>query len=346
VKMRAIITGAACAALLAACGGPPVVEDVRIEIGESSDEVAVIADTHFEMRPTGDQARRRVDAARAAAIAGTDPWGVRFANLRPSVDSTYVRRERGVLARLTRTVTIPADDLQLVFADTNITVRTLRGDGWRELAFHPGSSTRASRDQERHFRDELELWSRSIAAYYRAMHEVYAYLELRPERAEPLFAAMLTPGEAKENQPALLEDEQLLLEPVVTAMIVIAERMDEREDRAAGFAEEADLIYNPFPARITVQVPGSIIAHEGFSVSRDREAVIERIDLFHTLEKLEGKWLTPDPLALLLREPQAGAETIARAERRSTPNVTSDAIAAEIRARLARPASYVVRWRE
>lgn len=346
MKMRALAVAAIVAALAAACGRQPVIEDVRIEFSDSADDVVVTADTRFEMKPANDDVRRRVEAARAAASSGNDPWAVRFANVHASADSTYLQRERGVLARLTRSVTIPPDDLQLVFADTNVTVRTIRGDGWRELAFYPGSSSRATREQQAHFQNELAAWSRSIAEYQRAMHELYRYLGTRPQRARFLFAAIL--GEKGDDgvEPAVIEEEQPLVDAVTAAMIEIAERMDATEGRAAGFAEEADLIYNPFPSRITIAVPGTILSSEGFSTAKEREAVVEPIDLFRTLEKLEGRWLTPDPLALLLREQEVKAADIARQERRSTGFVSSISIAEEIRAQLERPKSYVIRWRE
>lgn len=345
MRMR-ISIGALCALLLFVSCGKPVVDELRIAFNSSGDEVVVVADTSFEMKPANDLMRRRVEIARAAAVANNDPWAVRFATLRASSDSTTMRRDHGVLEHVTRSVTIPPEDLQLVFADTNITVKTLRGDGWHEVAFYPGSSTRATREQQRLFNNELTEWSQSIARYFRAIHDLYAYLDRRPQRARWIFAAILGERNEDDSDPVLLEEEQPYVEAATKAMEEIAERMDASEGRAATFAETADLVFNPFPARVTVQVPGTVLASEGFVSSAKEGLVIEPIDLFGTLGSLEGKWITPDPLAALLREEKITSQQIASAERRSTTAVNSVDIANEIRSQLERPRSYLVRWRE
>lgn len=328
-----------------ACARPPVTDDLRIEFSNTDDVVVVTADTTFEMKPFNDVMKHRVDVARAAAIASTDPWAARFSALRPSADSTFMRRDRGVLERVTRSVTIPPDDLQLVFADANITVKTMRGDGWREVSFYPGSSTRASREQLRDFNAELNEWSNAVARYFRAVHELYAYLGRQPHRAKWVFAAILIERGADGAEPLVLEEEQPLVDAVQNAMAEIGDRMDANEGRAATFGEQADLIFNPFPARITVRVPGTVLASDGFS-KKEKDLVIEPIDLFQMLQSLEGKWISPDPLAALLRDEGVTASDIAFAERRSTMLVTGADVADEIRSQLERPKSYVVRWRE
>ncbi len=347
MRMRSLSGALGALLLVASCARFPVTDEVRIQFSDSGESVVVTADTSFEMNPANELMRRRVDVARAAAIANNDPWAVRFAGVRASADSALMRRDHGVLEHVTRSVTIRPDDLQLVFADTNITVKTLHADGWREVSFYPGSSTRATREQQRQFNAELEEWSWSIARYFRAVHDLYSYLDRRPQRAKWVFAAILGERNADNSDPVLLEDEQPLVAAVTTAMEEIAARMDASEGRAATFAEEADLLFNPFPARVTIQVPGTVLASEGFiAASKGTELVIEPVDLFGTLGSLEGKWIAPDPLAALLREQALTSDQVAVLERRSTSSVSSVDIAREIRTQLERPRAYTVRWRE
>ena len=129
--------------LATACGRPPVRDEVTIQFHDDRDTVTVTAETTFDRNV----ATTRVESARSAALAGTDPWTVRFARLSPVSEEIEFARHRGELERVTRIVRIPEEELQRVFADTSITVNLLRGDGWRELTFYPGSSSRASRDQ-------------------------------------------------------------------------------------------------------------------------------------------------------------------------------------------------------
>lgn len=330
---------------IAACRRPPT-DEVTIDFRGEGETVAVTAVTAIPANPSNEAMRRRYETARAAALANTDAWAVRFARVRAAEDSATFHRERGTLTRVTRTATIPPDDLQLLFADANITVKTFHGDGWRELAFFPGSSTRATREQQRQFDAELMAWSREASAYFRAVHDLYRYLEHNPGRARWLFAAVFSEQNEDGTPVAVLEEETPLVEAVQLAMSNIADRMDAREGEAETIDEEADLIFNPFPARVVIRTPGSVLSSEGFTATNDGAPAIEPIDLYAMLTALEGKWISPDPLAALLRDEKTASSELADAERRSTALVTDRDIANELRARLQRPKSYVVRWRE
>lgn len=345
MRLRVVALLALSLFVFASCG-PPITEEVTIDFIADRDDVVVTANTTFDVDPQTETLRRRIDAARSIALANNDPWAVRFASVRPSSDSTYTQRKRGLLERMTRSVTIAPDDLQLVFADTNITVKTMRGDGWRELRFYPGTSSRATREQQAEFNRELTTWSQSVAKYFNAIQHVYAYMDSNPGRAKWLFAAILEEKSEDGLEPIVLEEEQPLVDDVRNAMDDIASIMDEKEGRAQSFAEEADLIFNPFPARMIVRVPGTVLANEGFGVAKDKSLVIETIDLFGMIRSLEGKWVSPDPLVALLEEEPVTSDQLAQMDRRATLMVASNDVAKELRARLTRPNEYLVRWRE
>lgn len=326
--------------LLAACAPPPVRDELRIEPSADDDSVVVRVDTELTLDPANDRVRERVEAARSAAMTNTDPWAVRFGRVSAQEEHVTYHKERGQLDRVTRAVRIRANDLQQVLADTNITVNVMDGDGWRELTFYPGTSARATREQQRRFEEQLGSWSRSVARYFVTIDHVYVYLRENPHRERDVFAALLN-----EQDVEVLEDEVPLIEAAARAMEEIGTRMDEEEARASTFAEEADLIFNPFPGRVTVRVPRDVLASEGFEV-KGSEAVIEPIDLFAIIAELEGKWISPDPLAALLRDDKPSLEQLVEAERKSTPVVNASEVAAAIRERLARPRTYSIRWRD
>jgi hypothetical protein len=335
------------ALFIASCGKFPVTDEVRIEFADDGKSVDVTADTRFQLEAANDETRRRIEAARAAAQQGTDPWSLRLSHLTPESERVTWSRTRGALEGVTHSVRISDDDLQTVFADTNITVNVLHGDGWRELRFYPGTSARASREQQRRFASELSSWSTIVARYFAAIHRMYGYMDASPGRARYLFAAVMH-EDREDGSPAIVaEEEQAYVDDVVNAMDEIAKRMDEQEGRATTFAEDADLVFNPFPARITVTVPGDILAAEGFPPGgKDRSLAIEPVDLFASIAALEGKWIAPDPLAAMLREQPPRSDEIAGMPRRSTALVPADDVARAIREQLARPKSYAVRWRE
>lgn len=327
--------------MLAACARPPVQDEVTIEFFDG-DPIVVTAETRFELNPKNAEARKRVDAAREAALANTDMWAVRFSRLVPEVDLVTLRRSRGALESVTRSIRIPSGELHRVFSDVNVTIDVSRGDGYRELALYPGTSLRATREQMRFFEEELAAWSRDVARYVTAVRKLYDYLDEHPARAEFVFAYIVN----EKVDPLLgpTEEEEPLLTAVTVAMEKIATRVDAQESRADTFAETADLMFNPFPARMTIRVPGEVLAKEGFAKSQ--ELVIEPVDLMAAIGRLEGKWISPDPLALLLREEAPAAAQLAKMPRRAEVVADARDVAAAVREQLARPRAYIVRWRD
>jgi len=342
------MNGGACRTILVlllvicACARVPVTEELTIEPDEERDTVVVTASTTFLLNAPNDQLREQVESARAAALSNTDPWSIRFARLStPEEERVTYQKNRGALERVIRSARIPADDLQDLLSDTNITVDVVRGDGWRELAFYPGTAGRATREQQREVEAAIAKWSESVARYFAAVHHLYRYIDEHPSRDRDLFAALV--GDGKEEVP-VTEEETLLADAVTQAMIAIAEEMDKQEGRAATLAEETDLVFNSFPARVVVRVPGDVISSEGFT-AKDRELVIEPVDLLAALGSLEGRWISPDPLAAILRDKEPTPEQLAAMPRKSEEVVSSGEIARAIREELARPRAYSVRWR-
>lgn len=326
-----------------ACANPPVQDTVTIQFSDDSNLVTVTAETRFEMKPANDQVRKRVDAAREAAQANVDAWSMRFGRLTPESERVTLQRTKGALERVTRSVTIASDELPRVFSDVAITMNVVRGDGWRELSIYPGTSGRATREQQRQFDEELTACSRDVSRYFAAVRHLYSYLDDHPGRAKYLFAAIIAGKD--EDRPPVLDDEKPLVDAVVDSMLMIAERMDEQNARAETFAESADLIFNPFPARMVVRVPHDPVTTEGFAKG-SKELVIEPVDLLLTIASLEGKWISPDPIAELTAEQAPTADQLAAMPRKAEPVASSSEIAAALREKLARPRAYIVRWRD
>ena len=315
--------------VLAACTKPPVTDEVTIQFFEDHDDVRITAETKFAMNSDSP----RVEAARTAAITGIDPWTVRFNRINPELDHITFERERGELERVVHVVRVPAEDLQRVFSDTSVTLQVLRGEGWRELSLYFGSTPRATREQQRQFDDALKSWSHDVAHYFIAIDHLYDYMDENPHRAEALFAALVA---SKEEDPPLVAEEELpFIEAVMASMDRIGLRMDAVQGDAATLSELADLIYNPFPAKLTIRAP------------REKDLVIEPVDLFQEITALEGKWISPDPLAALLKaEEMPSAADLAAMPRKSASVVDASEIERTIREQLARPKTYTYRWRD
>ena len=342
--MRRRLT-AAVLVLLAACGPFPVSDDVVIELHDSA-QATVTVKTSFDTKSGSAPVRARVDAAREAALAGTDAWSMRFSRLTPETERVTMERVRGQLDSVTRSVTIADDDLQRAFSDASLTFSIVDGEGWRELRIYPGTSSRATREQRLHFEAAMKSWSEEVARYFRALAALYAYADAHPGRAKYVFGALFEERNPDETPVAVTEDEQPLVDAVSAAIETIQRRMDIEEGAARSFAEEADLVFNPFPARFTIRVPGAILESRGFE-ARDGAAVIERVDLFESIAALEGRWITPDPLAASLHdENQLTAAEFAELPRRWSAMVSATDIEAALREKMQRPSAYVLRWRD
>lgn len=315
--------------VLAACTKPPVTDEVTIQFFDDHHDVRITAETKFDMYSNNP----RVEAARTAALTGFDPWTVRFNRVNPEVDHITFERSRGELERVVHVARVPAEDLQRVFSDTSVTMQILRGEGTRELSLYFGSSARATREQQRQFDEALTSWSRDVARYFIAIDHLYDYMNENPHRAEALFAALVA---SKEDEPPLVAEEELpFIEAVMATMERIGLRMDAVQGDAATFAELADLIYNPFPAKLTIRAPG------------EKDLVIEPVDLFEEIAALEGKWISPDPLAALLKADELPpAADLAAMPRKSASVVDASEVERAIREQLARPKTYTYRWRD
>lgn len=331
----------------AACSRLPVTDEVTLEPSKYDDTMTVTVTRSFLLNAPDERIRSEVETARAAAVAGTDAWSVRFARLTTPYEERHtMEKTRGVLERVTRAARIPSDDLQHLLSDTGITVDVLRGEGWRELRLIPPSAGRATREQRDRFETTLDVWSRSVTRYFTAMHHLYRYLDEHPHRAQVMFAALLE-EKGPDNLPVAVSEteEQPLLDAIAHSMDEISERMDADEAQSVLFAEEADLVFNPFPGRVVVRTPADVLESEGFA-GKGNEVTIEPVDLFESLAGLEGKWIAPDPLAASLREQNVTSAQLAEAERSSTAIVSSSEVKRAIREQLVRPKMYSVRWRD
>jgi hypothetical protein len=86
-----------------------------------------------------------------------------------------------------------------------------------------------------------------------------------------------------------------------------------------------------FSGRITVKVPN------------DEKLVIEPVRLLDVVKSLEGRWATPDPLAMRVREEELTPEGLTLLERKSTLGVRANDIAEELRTRLKEPRADSIR---
>jgi hypothetical protein len=252
-------------------------------------------------------------------------------------------REHGELVRAERIARIESGDLQKIFFDVAVSAVVTHGDGWAELAVYPGTSTRATRSQRDDAEKKLSAYSERAVVYFGAVRAMYGYLNERPQRAEELFAALFRDPE--DPQPPLINDEE---HDLVTAVRKGLEGLTENADTEQ-LEAEADMVYNPMPARIIVRVPGQPLVVEGFAIGRGGDLVAEPPSLLDAVASLEGRWVTPDPLAFATRpggggDPAKEAALIAAMPRHAASVIGEIEVADALVQRLRPAPRYRVRW--
>ena len=222
-------------------------------------------------------------------------------------------------------------------------LKVTRGDGWAELAIYPGNSTRATRPQRDDAEKKLRAYSERAVRYFDSVRMLYGFLNQHPPRAIDVFAALFL--DEKDPQPLTITDEEHDLVTAVRKSIGGLTENDDTEQLEA----EADLVYNPMPARIVVHVPNEPLLVEGFALGKNGELVAEPPSLLEAIASLEGRWVTPDPLAFATRpngggDPAKEAALIAAMPRHTTAVIGAIEVGDALVQKLRPAARYRVRW--
>ena len=333
---------AVLAALLLLSCEPLVRRTVTLAFDDTGERVTISATTTLATDIEGTKREAQVDEEREALLAGTDPWSIRFANANPEADRVVMERKHGALQSLEHIATVPVENLQKFFFDTPITVSLIHGDGWLELLLIPGTSTRATRRQQQRVDEALREDSRRAAAYFSAVRSMYLYLDEKPQRAVDLFADVF--GHDDKTPPRLSNDEQSLTAAVRDSVDSLYEATEGNLD-----ARDFDAVFNPFAADVRVVVPTQPLLSEGFARMADGSLLIKPPTPLEAVGALEGRWITPDPLAAMLRAPKDEnpnefVASIAAMPRRAEPVVVPSEIADALAATMRPAPQYRVRW--
>jgi hypothetical protein len=197
-------------------------------------------------------------------------------------------------------------DLARFFGDTSLSLfsEIRKEEGTAELSIAPGRSSRANRRQQKQMERALEEWSARVAEHLEAAGALYAYVDGNPDRDRACFGALFSEvlsEEEKEGLPELTDEEQGMIDRLGGAMEKVFDVLLVPKGEEYSLDEIAHLVYDPFPARITLSFPSAPLQVEGFSRGEDeKNLVIPGHGLWASLEALEGRWIAPDPVLLYI----------------------------------------------
>lgn len=327
--------------------GGPVLATSTVEIDDEPED-------------TNPALARRLAETRRTLLEGSDAWGVRFAAANAAAERFSWEKQLGVLRAARRSALFAEpEDLEAFFRDTSLAV-TYAADpqrGVAELAIVPGASTRASRQQREETERTLAAWSGAVADYLRAGQELYAYLDERPGRARPCFAKLFGKRLSEQDARSLGEltaEENGKLDRLDDAMGRVMEVLAVPKGAAYSPDEVSHLVYDPFPARLSVKLPGAPVDLQGFQTDPDGALTVPSPGLWEALRSLRGRWLSPDPAVLYVEGGSEGKgadfdlEAFLKKPRQAVPAHLLPAapeLRAEIEARLKPASLYHVAWK-
>ncbi len=326
---------------------------MTLTFSDRPDVVTISTSTELGNAERGTPEAALIEREREALLSGSDDWSIRFATADPEFERITVQRDRKQLQRVEHTGVVPVANLQRFFFDTTLTVNVVNGEGWHELTILAGASNRATRQQKEHVNQLLTTFSEQAVRYFAATHALYDYLDSNDSRAEVLFFSLansLTKDDRKpgdEPLPALSDTEDKLVKAVAEA---IEAMLDDKKGGSGNVDREFDATFNPFPAELRVVVPGEPLAVEGFNRLKEGGLVVKSTGVLDAVGMLEGKWISPDPIAGLLRAgegadmPRAFAASMAIAPRHAADVVRTDEVRQALTSTMKPPERYSVRW--
>jgi hypothetical protein len=306
---------------LLACFDPPVRESVRLKF--LPDGLAIVTSA-VELDPLAQGEKnpaldRRLSDLRHDLLEGLDPWAQRFERAEPAAERFAWEKHLGLLSGAKRSVVLDEPgQLRSVFADTALAVTyEVREDGTAELTIVPGAPSQATRKQRKDLERVLDDWSADIAEYLAATADLYDWLEDNPARAEAcmqaLFGDVLKEESVQpegEEELKLSAEEQKRVDRVQEAMTEVLDVLLIPKGQDRSIDELSHLVYDPFPAPLSIQLPGDPLEVEGFeaSGSEDRVWSVGSLGLWSALRSLEERWVAPDPVMVYVEHKGANAE--------------------------------------
>ena len=299
-RWTSIVAAALCLPLTG-CFEEPVREHLHLTLRGAGPVIVTVVQevSDPELAQNNQALADRMEASRDAIESGFDPWSRRFAQLAPLAEHQSVERVGGRLRRAVHSAVLASfdDAVRIVEAD-GLTGSLALAGGAAELTLYPTGGTRATYAQRQEVERRLVVWSEAVADYFEAAIELYAYLQARPDRAIPCLAHIFEKHDTAAASGPLAADEEALVRRVKEAMDPVVEVLLVDGGEAYSRNELARLVYDPFPARLTIAVKGRVLGAEGLIAGPGH---FERppADAWTALAALEGRWIAPDLVTAL-----------------------------------------------
>jgi len=338
---------------LTACFEQPVREHLHLTIRGDGSVVATVVQqvAPADRAQDNPQLADRLEESRTSLEQKLDPWSQRFARLMPLAEHQSLEISEGEVRRAIHSA---------VFESFDEAVRLVEGDGLSgnlvdtgramELNLFSTGGSRATYSQRQGMDRRLRQWSSELAEYFGSVIDLYEHLDLNPGRAVPCLAHVFDMHEGLGEIGPLSELEERLVVKTKESMEAAAEALLVPDDEAFSLNELSRLVYDPFPARLTVTVDAEVLGAVGFSTGAgyfERPAV----DVWNALRALEGRWVAPDLVTAAAapvpddQQPEPDVLLLASMARRYSSPPSSGEVESAILAELIPEEMLQLRWR-
>jgi hypothetical protein len=339
---------------LTACFEEPVREHLHLTIRGDGSVVATVVQ---QVAPA-DRARDnpelsdRLEESRANLEQRLDPWSQRFAKLTPLAEHQSLEMSEGEVRRSIHSAVFESFDeaAQLVEAD-GLTGNVVDSGRSLELSLFPTGGSRATYFQRQQTDRRLHQWSTDLANYFDAVVDLYTHLDRQPGRAVPCLAHVFDVHEGLGETGPLTSIEEELVTRAREAMERVADALLVPDDEAFSLNEISRLVYDPFPARLTIAVDADVLDSSGFITGAgffERPAV----HVWNALKSLEGRWVAPDLVTAAAapvpddQQPDPDVLLLSSLPRRYSSSPTSGEVEFAILAELVPEEMLQLRWRK
>jgi hypothetical protein len=352
-RARAVLVALLCLPLIA-CFEEPVRERLNLFFAADGEVVVTALQQVAEPERAQDnpELAERMDSARDEIETGLDRWSRRFRLLEPLAEHLSLERVEGALRRSVHSAALASFKEAVQVLEADGLSGDLQVDGEiRELQLFPTGGSRATSRQRDEAERRLSGWSGEVADYLGALIDLYSYLDGRPDRAVPCLAHIFDKHEDVAGSGPLAPAEEELVRRVKESMEEVADALIVTDEGAYSLNELTRLVYDPFPARLTVVVQGTLIESEGF-IRRGNTLERPSVDAWSALVALQGRWAAPDLVTLTVvpgtedMQPDPDPTAIASLPRHFYSKPTGAEVEAALLSELVPMDVHLARWRQ
>ncbi|MCG3191414.1 MAG: hypothetical protein DIJKHBIC_00641 [Thermoanaerobaculia bacterium] len=353
--IRLLAVAVAASMVVSCIPEPPIRESILLRFDQAG-HLQVFATTRIrggkdESRPVQD----RISAAREAALRNDDFWARALRPLSPPRERVTFGWEKGELRTVERSALLEDQDaVTRLFSEVPVSAFVAASGLERTLEIHPARTLRATARQRQIVNQALGRFAGQATNYLRATATVYHYLDDRPERARDVLAHVFADrlgGEKLDERFPVSEAEAVLAESLKDAMGALTSVFSIAEEEAFTLDELSRLVYDPFPAVLSVEVPGPAEEVAGFRHGEGNLWSAPSVGIWGAMNGLLERWVTPEPISVLVSpeglEPTGKLDIDAFAALPRTVKGTpgADDVRAALEAGLAPARVYRLKWR-